>query len=418
MKFDVVIIGGGLSGLICGIRLSKGGKKCVIVSSGQSAMHFSSGSFDLLNALPDGERVYNPIEDLPKLIEQNPLHPYSKIGKDKFESLAVEAKEILQEANICTNGSCEKNKYRITPLAKVKPTWLTIDDYFCMDEPNNLSWKSVAIFNFVGYLDFYPQFLFEEFNRRGISAEIFDVDLASVEVMRRNPSELRSTNIARLLDEKETQENLIRIIKERITDEDAILLPACLGLENNNAISNIRQSIKKIVQVIATFPPSVGGIRVQNLLKRRFLELGGMYMLGDNVNKVEFLNNNVEKVFTVNHGDIPLTGDDFVLSSGSFFSQGLVALPDNIIDPIFDLDIDCSPNRLSWYSENVYDKQKYQSFGVKTDKNFLAIRKNKVVENLYACGAVLGGFDALKEGCGSGVSMLTALNVAEKILNK
>mgnify|MGYP002939344405 CR=1 FL=1 len=33
MRFDVVLIGGGLSSLVCGIKLQKAGRKCLMVSA-------------------------------------------------------------------------------------------------------------------------------------------------------------------------------------------------------------------------------------------------------------------------------------------------------------------------------------------------------------------------------------------------
>lgn len=47
MRYDTIIIGGGLSGLTAGITLAKAGQKVCIVSAGQSSLHFHSGSFDL-----------------------------------------------------------------------------------------------------------------------------------------------------------------------------------------------------------------------------------------------------------------------------------------------------------------------------------------------------------------------------------
>ncbi|MBO6249685.1 MAG: FAD-binding protein, partial [Bacteroidales bacterium] len=76
MRFDTIIIGGGLSSLVCGIRLQRSGRKCLIISAGQNALHFSSGTFGLLGRLPDGTAVKEPFNSLSFLPGD---HPYSKI---------------------------------------------------------------------------------------------------------------------------------------------------------------------------------------------------------------------------------------------------------------------------------------------------------------------------------------------------
>ena len=47
MRFQSIIIGGGLAGLSAGIKLAEAGRKVAIVSSGQSTLHFFSGSLEI-----------------------------------------------------------------------------------------------------------------------------------------------------------------------------------------------------------------------------------------------------------------------------------------------------------------------------------------------------------------------------------
>ena len=82
MNFDVVIIGGGLAGLTCGIALQEQGKRCVIINNGQAAIDFASGSLDLLSRLPNGAFVKNIPENLTALFLPDWSEHFIKIEKN------------------------------------------------------------------------------------------------------------------------------------------------------------------------------------------------------------------------------------------------------------------------------------------------------------------------------------------------
>lgn len=117
MKFDTIIIGGGLTGLICGIRLQQAGQSVAIVSFGQTLLHFSNGSFS-------GE---NP----------NP-----------------EIQSILASAGIATTSG----GYRLTPLGDLKPAALTLEGYYHSATPE-MKEQSVAIVKLPKYLGLPIEFL-------------------------------------------------------------------------------------------------------------------------------------------------------------------------------------------------------------------------------------------------------------------
>ncbi len=123
MKFDTIIIGGGLSGLTCGISLAEGGQHVAIISRGQSSMFFSDGSFGLLGYDNEGNEVAHPAEAMGQLAA---THPYTKMGAERTLSLARRAQSLLQAAGVEMDGSYDANHTRVTQFGTAMPAWLTI----------------------------------------------------------------------------------------------------------------------------------------------------------------------------------------------------------------------------------------------------------------------------------------------------
>ena len=412
MKFDNIIIGGGLSGLTCGIKLAEQGRKCAIVSSGQSAIHFFSGSYDLLSKI-DGEEVKNPLDGMKALAD---THPYKRVGLDNITRLADEAPKLLDRAGLKFSGQTNQNHFVLTPMGIMKPTWLTIEDFTCFEQNDTFPWKKALILNFSGFLDFHTLFIKDGLTKLDVDVQIKNLAMKQFEAIRKNPSEMRSTNIAKVFDKGDALDEFAQKANDLSEGFEVVILPAVFGLFNKQIASDLKAKINKPVVLLPAIPPSVPGIRSQILLRKRFQELGGTYFLGDNVEEGTFENNRLIDIRTNNHGDIKLEADQFVLASGSFYSKGIVATRDKLYEPIFGLDVDGETNGSEWRDEKFFKDQPYMHFGVKTDSQFRATMNGQPVENLFVAGSVLGGANSLKEGSGAGISLLTSLHVAEQIL--
>lgn len=414
MKFDTIIIGGGLSGLISGIEAARSGRRTAIVTAGQSALHFWSGSFEFLCHAAGHLVVDTPLERAEHLPSS---HPYKKIGIQHTEKLLGKVQPLLEEAGIKASGSLKRNHYRLTPLGFVKPAWLTLDDYLWFDHHDELEGKRVAIVNIYSYLDFYPRFLAFGLQKLGASCICADVNVPCLDVLRKSTTEMRATNISRFLTD-EAVDRLAMEINRVSRGTDMVVMPAVLGIFSQEPVRRLRAGVDRPVNFIATTPASVPGVRCQLALRDLFTSLGGVYMPGDNVKKGSFLpDGRLEAVYTSNFGDIPLYAENFVISTGSFFGHGLIADLEKIYEPALGLDVDAGSNRDEWYRKDFYDDQPYMGYGVKTDELFRPMRGGKTVENLYATGALLSGFNALKEGSGAGITLATALHAAEQIVN-
>lgn len=403
MKCETLIIGGGLSGLLCGISLAGKGRSVAIISAGQSALHFSSGSFEL-------------VDDVTRLEQFDASHPYGKMGKDVVLNSAKEGMELLAGAGIKLNGETGRNHYRLTPIGMFKPAWMTLGDYAMFDSCDKMPWSKVAIVNLEGYLDFYPKFLANGLTKRGVKCDFHTINLPQLEALRRSSTEMRATNIARVL-VGDALSQFAEKINASISNVDALLLPAVVGLFNSAPVEELRAMVNVPLYFVPTMPTSVPGVRTQIQLRNYFQSLGGIYQLGDNVNGGIVEGGRLKSVSTINHGDMQWEAENFVLATGSFFSHGLIASADRVYEPILGLDVDVKGERTEWYDKDLYKTQPYMKFGVATDSNFHAMLNGNVVENLYAIGSVLSGQNSIQDGTGGGIAVTTALHVAGKILN-
>ncbi|OOF69724.1 glycerol-3-phosphate dehydrogenase subunit GlpB [Rodentibacter caecimuris] len=425
MNFDVVIIGCGLAGLTCGIALQEKGKRCVIINNGQAAIDFSSGSMDLLSRLPNQSAVKNLNEDLSALCKQMPNHPYSLIGVEKVLEKAQQFESLAQSLDLGLKGSTQQNHWRVTGLGGLRGAWLSPNSVPTVSNEEIFPYQKITVLGIEGYHDFQPQLLAEnlkqqvQFSHCEFSTGFLNIP--ELDQLRLNAREFRSVNITQLLEHKLAFDDLVNEIKQAAKGAEAVFLPACFGLETQAFFTALCHHTGLALFELPTMPPSLLGMRQHYKLRHRFEQLGGLIMNGNSATKAHIDNNFVCSIQTRNLADEAIYAKHFVLASGSFFSKGLIAEFEKIIEPIFYADITGHEgfqydNRLTWTNSRFSSPQPYQSAGVVINSAGQVQKSGQFFKNLFAIGNIIGGFNALELGCGSGVAVVTALVVAEQIL--
>lgn len=412
MRMDTVIMGGGLSGLTCGIALAKQGKRVAIVASGQSTLLFNGGSMELLGSI-DGKTVGNPVEAIATL---PPDHPYSKIGASRIAALADEAQSLLADAGIDMEGNASANHWRVTPMGIAKPAWLTLSDHLRLDDLSQLPARRVALMCVRGFFDQPNGMLAQGLRELGMDVEMKEFTTDDITTLRRSPSEMRASSLAKHLVSNSALQRVADQINSLAADAELVLLPSVLGQNDTSDFVTLQSMVHKPLRLISTLPPAVAGMRMQSQLRHYFRMLGGTYLMGDTAVQGRLEGDRLTSVTTAKLGDMPLKADSYVLATGSFISRGLKADYERVYEPVLGLDVDADSDRDSWTRFGVMEPQDYMRYGVATDGDLRPLKQGKAIVNMRAIGSVLSGHDAIKMGDGTGVSLLTALAAAHSIL--
>jgi len=427
VKYDALIIGGGLAGLTCGIRCAAAGLRTAILSGGMNSLHFSSGSVDLAGYDDEGELVKKPFEQVKKICRARKDHPYAKAGLPAVKKAMEFFIETTSNAGLTLNHNGDMNHFHITGLGTLKPAYLSQESVF---GPRGLeivnSGGKIAVMNFSGFRDYYPEQTVAYLKKNRIFADR-DIVLGEISLpwymnTQKNMHEFRSTDLARIFETEKYLPRIAEEIRKGAGDATAVSLPAFLGIKNYRAIrKRLEELTGKFIYEIPTLPPSILGLRIDQALKDSFIGYGGEFIAGERAESGPVDSGLLEHINTRNSGIEPVSAKYYVLATGSFFSGGLTSNSQRIMEPVFNFKVDADSKRSKWYSWFFFDAKSHPflSYGVRTDKNFNPVNeKGNTVKNVFCAGAVLSGYDPVREGCGGGVAISSGFACAGKIIGE
>ncbi len=429
MKYDVIIVGGGMAGYSAALKCLEHGLKTAVISSGQSALHFSSGSVDVLSHSPiTHEPVEFPFESIETLKDTLPDHPYAKLGVTQVETAMAWYQAAMKKIGLpFTRLPSKANHYRITTMGTLKSTWLSQPYVQPIDfEFNNISdIKRIILVSLQGFRDFQPQITQNNLAKhpyfKNIEAKVHSIHMAGFRHIHRNSNEFRSIDISRILSREEQFQEFANQLTSIATPQDLVILPAIVG-DNITLMDRLQAQTSLRFHEVPTLPPSLLGIRIEDAMAKAFIRRGGSLLKGDDVIGGDIIESEghlkLNNLKTKKTGDLTLSAQHFILASGSFFSKGLIAYKNSVHEPVFNLDIVETDTRANWYQNAFFSQQphRFLAFGVATNSHFNPSLNGKSITNLFCAGSILAGYNPIAHGCGSGVAISTAHYAVEKIL--
>ncbi|WP_281648869.1 glycerol-3-phosphate dehydrogenase subunit GlpB [Parendozoicomonas sp. Alg238-R29] len=432
MIHECLIVGGGLAGLTAGIRCAEAGLKVAVVSGGESALTFASGSIDVLGSIPGQPVVRRPFDAIDCLAELSPGHPYAKIGREKvFQSLGWfhgQMAEVGLELGLASD--CRENQWRITAAGSLRPTWLSQPATKAMPwecfHGDGACLQKVVFVNITGFLDFMPELamcgLKQHPSFRSVAVEHFNINLPLEHGHGATADTMRAPQLASAMGDRD-MDILARVLSERVQDAELVVMPACFDPDLGcNRLQKLRQRTGLNIIDIATLPPSVHGLRLHKALRNRFRALGGFLIPGTEVRHGTV---DGDRVMSVSTGEDLLSADHFILASGSFFSKGLQSVKESMSDPcsvqepVFNLDLHSWADQPKDFSSHQFLAPEGQNFvrsGVALNQSGQPMVAGKGLHNLHVSGAVLGGYDPVQECSGGGVAISTGWQAAENVI--
>jgi glycerol-3-phosphate dehydrogenase subunit B len=422
-RYDAVVIGAGLAGLMAAGRLAQANKKVLLVATGAGALLLASGCIDVLGYHPANatEPVENPLARLADFLAERPGHPYNVTGKPAIEAGLHAFLELTNHGSLDYRGEPDRNWRLPGPAGAVRPTCLAPAS-LANGELSQGGRMLIAGFNELR--DFYPALISQNLNEQnlGVQATSLMIEAPPLEIADMNATPIE---LARAFERADFRRQVVKAVKAASKGTSRIGFPAVLGLKAHaEVLADLEKQLGQTVFEISMLPPSAPGRRLFEQLRDVFLRAGGRLILGSKVvdgtitagrvTQIRFETTNRLKSVTANH---------YILASGGIYGGGIVTGADGGIgrawEPIFGLPVAAESNRHHWFANGFIDPagQPFASFGVQVNQRLNPVdgSGNPIAENLFVIGASLAGYDWARGRTGEGVALASAMAAVDQI---
>jgi glycerol-3-phosphate dehydrogenase len=414
---ELVVIGGGFAGLFATWQASQKGWNIRLITRGWGSPYWSSGCIDVFGYQPPdySARIDSPLEYLEQFIRSNPHHPYSLAGLGELENAIQHFLAFCKQAGYTYHGSLDSNIWLPTALGTLRPTCLVPETMIAGDGSQQ---TPMLIVGFSRFLDFYPALIADNLTAQGRLAREISLDLKSLQSRRFITSML----LARLFDEPEFCQEVIRALKPRLGNVGRIGFPAVLGLKNTHRVKQqLETALGVPVFEIPGLPPSIPGIRLQNLLVSTIENRGGTISNGLQVSGMSSDKKTITSIFSSAAArQISHTAKVYILATGGILGSGISAENNGYAqEVIFGLPLTRIEQGKPWLNPQFLASHGHPLFrtGVAVDGSFRPINdaKQEIFDNLFAIGSSLGDCDPIRERSQEGIALATGYCVVEKL---
>jgi len=425
MSYRVAVIGGGLAGAVAALSAVRRGVKVILITKGAGASALSGGALDICGSpisapgLP-WARFLSVRDNLHETIARMPHHPYSVLAlnnpddpTDGLMAMIEEAFGFLREELFKTGLGLQGDALRQRPAPSMLGTW-KLTSFVQSCQQLGVPEGDAAVAGIKGLSAPDANSLAASLQitlaatglGSGEPIEHFDVELEGRETWTMEEA------AEHLAVPKNLDAFLEKIAAAAGDKYRIILIPP--SLPSSALSAELRLKGGAVVREMLATQPSAPGRRMQDALSAA-LEAAGIEVARGEARELERNGQGLVSC-SVGHDGARrrIQADNWVLATGKFIAGG-IKKDRSFRETALDLPLFCGDQQVG----EVFTQKMLRSrvlgdhpafgVGLMSDRRLRPVDQDGrvILENLFAAGSVLGGYNYHTGGCGLGVCALT-----------